>query len=195
MVCKPTSCTDGVVNGDETDLDCGGPCRRCDAGSAVQCNAGLRFGCVPGQPLRLGQLHRPPPQRRQDRSRLRRLLWSVHRRQRLRYSAPAWTDGSFLNPGDLTTGPGNAKYPSFVFLPVERLRGELEGHPYAISFPTTTALQIFRGPAVIVNGHPDFNTGAPNWSTQPNCQTFGCNINFVFPLTRFGWSANQEMIA
>ena len=35
MQCQAPACDDGVKNGDETDVDCGGPtCEKCDAGSA-----------------------------------------------------------------------------------------------------------------------------------------------------------------
>jgi hypothetical protein len=108
------------------------------------------------------------------------------------YTASAWTDASLLNATDLTTRPGNAKYQSFLSLPVTTLRGELDGFLYTQDFASTTAQQIFAGPAAIVNGFPTFNTGAPNWSTQPNCQIFGVNTPFDYARTRFGWSANEQ---
>ena len=43
-----------------------------------------------------------------------------------------------------------------------------------------------------MNTYPTFNAGAPNWSTQPNCHTFGVNTPLNFTRARFGWSANQE---
>jgi len=110
----------------------------------------------------------------------------------LGYSASAWTDASLLNATDLTTQPGNAKYQSFLSLPITTLRGELDGFRYTQTFANLTAQQIFTGPAVFVNSFPTFNNGAPNWSTQPNCHTFGVNTPFNFARARFGWSANQE---
>jgi hypothetical protein len=48
--CLAPSCTDGLLNGDETDLDCGGACgATCDPGE--DCVVGmdcLSFGCAPG---------------------------------------------------------------------------------------------------------------------------------------------------
>jgi len=35
-VCKQATCTDGVTNGEETDLDCGGNCPDCPNGSMCQ---------------------------------------------------------------------------------------------------------------------------------------------------------------
>lgn len=110
----------------------------------------------------------------------------------LGYSASAWTDASLLNPTDLTTNEGNAKYQSFLSLPVTTLRGELDGFRYTQDFASMTAQQIFKRPAAIIRGFPTFNAGAPNWSTQPNCQVFGVNIPYAHTRTRFGWSANEQ---
>jgi hypothetical protein len=97
-----------------------------------------------------------------------------------------------LNPTDLTTQPGNAKYQSFLFLPVTTLRGELDGFRYTQDFAPMSARQIFAAPPAFVSGFPTFNWSAPNWSTQPNCQIFGVNTYFSFARTRFGWSANEQ---
>ncbi len=51
--CAATTCDDGVRNGDETDVDCGGSCARCDEGDACEaatdCTSGVCAGdrCVP----------------------------------------------------------------------------------------------------------------------------------------------------
>jgi hypothetical protein len=37
--CVPASCTDGVRNGDETDIDCGGSCPPCTSGQACSVHA------------------------------------------------------------------------------------------------------------------------------------------------------------
>ena len=38
LLCQPPSCTDGVKNGNETDVDCGGSCTKCSNGQ--QCQVG-----------------------------------------------------------------------------------------------------------------------------------------------------------
>ncbi len=110
----------------------------------------------------------------------------------LGYSASAWTDANLLNASDLTTEPGNAKYQSFLALPVTTLRGELDGFRYTQDFASMTAQQIFAGPAAVVHDFPTFNTGAPNWSAQPSCHTFGVNTPYNYARARFGWSANEQ---
>ncbi len=51
-VCLAPTCTDGVQNGAETDVDCGGPCPRCadtrHCGVNADCSAGHCFGFGPG---------------------------------------------------------------------------------------------------------------------------------------------------
>jgi len=42
--------------------------------------------------------------------------------------------------------PGNAKYQSFLSLPVTTLRGEFDGFRYTQAFANLTAQQIFAGP-------------------------------------------------
>ena len=37
-LCVPSSCTDGALNGNETDIDCGGNCTQCDAGKECRTN-------------------------------------------------------------------------------------------------------------------------------------------------------------
>jgi Fibrinogen beta and gamma chains, C-terminal globular domain len=112
----------------------------------------------------------------------------------LQYHASAWTDVQLLNSTDLTTESGNAKYQSFLSLPVATLRGELDGFLYTKTFANTnkTAREIFAGKPDIVQSYPTFNAGAPNWSTQPNCQTFGVNTPYNWARARFGWSANEQ---
>lgn len=114
----------------------------------------------------------------------------------LGYDSPLWIDDSLLNAADLNIGPGNAKYQSFLSLPVTILRGELDGFLYTKDFAgktaQQTAQQIFNGPSDTVGYFPTFNLVDPHWSTQSNCQTFGVNTPFEFARTRFGWSANNE---
>ncbi len=47
----------------------------------------------------------------------------------LAYASTWWTDEALLNEADLTVLPGNAKYPSFLALPVAELRGGLRIRP------------------------------------------------------------------
>lgn len=52
-LCQPASCADGVRNGTETDIDCGGSCRPCNNGKtctlALDCSSGVCSGntCLP----------------------------------------------------------------------------------------------------------------------------------------------------
>ena len=112
----------------------------------------------------------------------------------LQYNASVWVNANLLNFTDLTTEPGNAKYQTFLSLPVTTLRGELDGFRYTKTFANThmTAREIFAGKEDIVQPYPIFNYGVPNWSTQPNCQTFGVNTPYGFAKARFGWSANEN---
>lgn len=214
--CQPT-CSDGARNGSETDVDCGGGCAPCALGKACSVDA----DCAPldicdPQTCRLtrscDELHQHHPgsgdgdyliaptgatlpfravcDMSRDGGGWTLLLKSVGDAV-LGYNAPAWTDDSLLNADDLTAQAGNAKYPSFLSLPVTLMRGELDGFRYTQAFAGLTAREIFAGPAAIVNAYPTFNTGAPYWSTQPNCQTFGVNISYNNGV-RFGWSANGE---
>lgn len=52
--CRPPSCTDGEKNGNEADIDCGGPCGACADGATcarhADCHAGL---CAGGRCVRL----------------------------------------------------------------------------------------------------------------------------------------------
>jgi hypothetical protein len=213
---EPT-CDDGVWNGAETDVDCGGGCAPCALGEACALDAdcGATGICDPqacraarscdeilqhypgssdGAYLIAPASAAPPFQAVCDMTRDGggwTLLLKSGGDLALAYGAPAWTDDSLLNPDDLTTRAGTAKYESFLSLPITTLRGELDGFRYTQSFAGLTAQEIFAGPAAIVNEHPTFNTGAPNWSTQPNCHTFGVNIPYA-TRARFGWSANQE---
>jgi hypothetical protein len=110
----------------------------------------------------------------------------------LGYSAPAWTSAALLHPDDVTLGLGNAKYQSFLSLPVTTLRGELDGFRYRQDFTRMTAQQIFNQPAAVVQGFPTFHEGGNNWSTQPYCQMFGVNTTPAHTRTRFGWIASGQ---
>ena len=71
-ICQPPTCTDGVRNGTETDVDCGGTCASCGTGGGCQSGRrlperGLRGGHVPGR-----HLHRRREERRRDGRGLRR---------------------------------------------------------------------------------------------------------------------------
>jgi len=214
--CRVT-CDDGKLNGTETDVDCGGGCTPCAVGKACAADADCAATaiCDPSQcrvarscaevlqhfPGSGDGTYRIAPDSAEpafdvvcDMTRDGggwTLLLKATGDATLSYNAPAWTDASLLNAADLTTQAGNAKYQSFLSLPVVTLRGELDGFRYTQTFANLTAQQIFAGPPAIVNSYPTFNTGAPNWSTQPNCQTFGINIPYA-TTARFGWSANQE---
>jgi hypothetical protein len=213
--CQPT-CSDDTRNGDETDVDCGGSCAPCALGQScaidadcaatavcdpqacraarscaelLQHHPGSTDGVYPIAPAGTAPFHAVCDMTRDGGGWT--LLLKADGSATLANAAPAWTDDVLLNEGDLTTQAGNAKYASYLSLSVTTLRGELDGFRYTKAFPGLTAQAIFAGPAAIVDSYPTFNTGAPNWSTQPNCQTFGVNIPYP-TRARFGWSANQE---
>lgn len=110
----------------------------------------------------------------------------------LEYNALAWTDTSLLHDTDLTPEPGNAKYQSFLSLPVNTLRGELDGFLYQKDFNNMTAQQIFSGPTATVPRFPTFNDHAPHWSAEPYCRFFGVNSTHTHTRARFGWTASGE---
>jgi hypothetical protein len=215
-VCLAATCSDRVKNGNETDADCGGPtCAACDFGKGCASDGDCAGAgicdvavCRPG--MTCAEIHQHHPGAGDGVYRISpaaapfdvvcdmtrdgggwTLLLKAAGDSTLFYSAPAWTDDNLINPTDLTTQPGNAKYASFLSLPLTTLRGELDSFRYTKAFSSRTAQQIFAGAADIVDGFPTFNTGAPNWSAQPNCHVFGVNIPYS-TRARFGWSANQE---
>jgi len=110
----------------------------------------------------------------------------------LGYSASAWTDASLLNATELNTQPGDAKYQSFLSLPVTTLRGELDGFTYTKDFASMTPQKIFAGSSDVAFDFSNFNWGQSKWSTQPHCQIFGVNTPYEHARTRFGWSANEQ---
>jgi Fibrinogen beta and gamma chains, C-terminal globular domain len=212
--CARASCADGRKDGSESDVDCGGACPSCALGR--QCARDLDCTTAGVCDPRLCRavrscaevLRRVPgasdgvyliaPEgsfpvlcdMARDGGGWTLLLKS-NSDETLAYFASAWSDAALLNETDLTTQTGNAKYQSFLSLPVATLRGELDGFRFTQSFAGLTAQQIFAGQPAIVDSFPTFNTGAPNWSAQANCHTFGVNIPYPNG-PRFGWSANQE---
>jgi hypothetical protein len=215
--CAVATCADGRKDSNESDVDCGGPCPSCAVGRAcardLDCTtAGIcdRLLCravrscaevlrrVPSAgdgvyTIAPERAHAPFPalcDMARDGGGWTLLLKSTGD-DTLAYFASAWSDATLLNEADLTTQASNAKYQSFLSLPVATLRGELDGFRFTQSFAGLTAQQIFAGEPVIVDSFPTFNTGAPNWSVQANCHTFGVNIPYANG-PRFGWSANQE---
>ena len=109
------------------------------------------------------------------------------------YNSTYWTDDTLLNETDLTKDQGNAKYQSFLALPVAKLRGELDGYVFPMTIAGgLTAKQIFAGDPNVVTPYPVMIDAAPKWSVQPNCQYYGVNDAFNFNKVRFGWTANQE---
>jgi Fibrinogen beta and gamma chains, C-terminal globular domain len=219
--CQP-ACTDGQRNGRETDVDCGGTCAPCALGRACgvdrdcaggglcdpqQCRAarscaeilahfaGSRDGVYRIVPAGVSSPAEVVCDMTRDGGGWT-LLLKGNGDDTLSFGSALWGDATLLNAADLTLQPGNAKYQSFVSMPISVLRGELDGFPFRQSLPAMnlTAAQLFNGEAIIVDTHPTFNTGAANWSTQPNCHLFGVNLLYNPPYTgaRFGWSANQE---
>lgn len=166
---SPPTCTDQRKNGDELDVDCGGSCPACGPGKAcnldrdcaafgvcdaktcrvaASCNEILQKYATPTNVVRDGVYTIAPAggpafgavcDMTRDGGGWT-LLLKASGATVLAYEAPAWTDTSLLNENDLTTVPGNAKYPSFNTLKFDRIRGELDGFRYSLSFNDVTAL-------------------------------------------------------
>ncbi|HZH13093.1 MAG TPA: hypothetical protein VE057_01890 [Archangium sp.] len=58
LVCSPPRCSDNILNGDETDIDCGGSCSDCSV-PAAPCNP-AREGCIDESTLRLAPHSQTP---------------------------------------------------------------------------------------------------------------------------------------
>jgi len=219
-LCRPAACNDEVQNGDETDVDCGGTaCAGCPVGrvcgSDVDC-AGTEVcdaaacrdahSCLeivqrrPG--IASGVYHIAP-----DRTAAFdavcdtitdgggwALLLKSNGDETLVYASSLWTSEELLAGDDLTTDLGNAKYASFVALPITTLRGELDDFPFTKSFTTArTAREIFGSNATDYVEYAVGESHPPKWSAQPNCRRFGINLDAeVATGARFGWTANQE---
>lgn len=219
----PATCTDGQKNGAETDVDCGGgSCPACGLGQACEqkrdcganrmcdaklCRAALSCadllaeypGAADGVYPIAPSASLAPFNVYCDMTRGGggwTLLLKANDQNVFALTSAAWTDDSVFQPDDLTLAGTNAKYMSFNTLPVTALRGELDGYLFQQTFNLMTARQVFGGPAAFVQPYPFFNTGGANWSTQPNCQSYGVNIAYAGNArgihVRFGWTANQE---
>ena len=220
-VCAAPSCTDAVKHGAETDIDCGGTCGGCglgkvcrqgsDCGAGTVCDATVKVCRVPTSCSELLQSRPGTP----DGSYMIApqgvttpfgvvcdmtrdgggwtLALKANGDATLAYTSALWTDMNLLNQNDLTTQPANAKYMSFLTIPVSKLRGELDGYTFT-STPNANmpANMLFAGPAVGTMPYSvAIGTGA-NWSVQPNCQYFGINTPYAYQRARYGWTANQE---
>lgn len=225
--CRATcqlTCGDGQQNGNESDVDCGGVCAPCEVGRAcaasrdcagpgvcdalrcrmatscaeiLQGHAGAPDGVYPLLLDPTGRISPAVCDMSRDGGGWT-LLLKANGDETLAYFAVYWVMEDLLNEDDLTTQPGNAKYPSFVALGLRALRGELDGFRFSLELPAArvgeTAQQIFtdsREP-IRQTPYPTFNTGAPNWSAQPLCRYFGANPSVEGVLVRFGWSAGQD---
>jgi hypothetical protein len=116
----------------------------------------------------------------------------------LAYSSALWTDANTLNPLDLTTASGNAKYPAFGSVVGNNLRGcaGASSNCVTYSIASTTARALFSGsaatngpgrsPFVAVFGFED--------SSQPHCNQSGINVasSGSFSKARFGVLGNNE---
>ena len=114
----------------------------------------------------------------------------------LAYGAVYWTDNQLLAQDDVSLEPGDAKYRSFLDLPVAQMRGCLDNICFTKGFGgKATSREIFSGPTDWEEGLPGFGESSP-WSHQANCHHFG--INMPEPpagnglKTRFGYTANNE---
>jgi len=230
--CQAATCRDDTRNGDESDRDCGGTaCERCGVGRSCNasvdcagsevCDAALcreaqscldilqhRAGVASGV-YRIMPAGADPFDAFCDMDTSHEgggwtLLLKASGDPTLAYDSALWTNTDLLDPEDLTAQPGNAKYQSFVSLPVATLLGDLDGFRYAFTppcdgcaDPARTARALFLGPtgqgeSTIVTGYPTLGSG-PSWLAQPFCHKFGINTPDPFARARFGWTANQEM--
>jgi hypothetical protein len=214
----PASCTDQRKNGDEIDVDCGGSCPACGPGRACVADRGCAaFGVCASQTCRAAtscrELLDHYPAARDGAYPIApivtapsfsalcdmtrdgggwTLLLKADGTNVLTYGATAWTDTTLLNESDLTLAPGNAKYQSFVSMPLTALRGELDGFRFSVQFAAVPSVRaLFSGAPIEMTPYPTFNTGGANWSAQPNCRIYGVNLAYSNPV-RFGWTANQE---
>lgn len=219
--CAAPSCTDKVLNADETDVDCGGSCGGCpaakkcllttDCAAAGVCDTTSKL-CRPATSC--AEIHTTRPTATDgayviapmgvaspysvvcDMTRGGggwTLLLKAGPDATLSYNSALWTDANLLNQTDLTTQSNNAKYQSFISLPVATLRGELDGYLFPMSIAGgMTAQQIFAGAANVMTPYPVAIGTTANWSVQPYCQSFGINTPYDFAHARFGWTANQE---
>jgi hypothetical protein len=218
-LCQAPACTDGVQNGTETDVDCGGgSCPGCATGKAclmdTDCaSAGICDTKACRVAVSCAEIlnHLPnsasgpytiaptgvatPFSAVCDMTRDGggwTLILKATGSATLGYTVSAWTDTSTFNTTDMTTNSSDTKYQGFLSLPVTTLRGELDSFRFTQAItPAMTAQQIFAGPALTVASFPTIGTGA-NWSYQPNCQTYGVNTPYQYARARFGWTANQE---
>src|SRR5690606_22706966 len=103
------------------------------------------------------------------------------------------TNTAVLNPTELNTVAGNAKFPAYNNMPFSTLRGCFPTQANTCITKTWTSFRTgvatFSGAADVVDGHPGFNAA---WSTQPNCKKFGVNTPHQYIRARFGFTANQE---
>jgi Fibrinogen beta and gamma chains, C-terminal globular domain len=211
------SCTDQIRSGSETGVDCGGSCAPCALGGACaidgDCASGGRCDAAVCQAsASCAEIHArhpaagdgvyplapdataPPFEAVCDMSRDGggwTLLLKADGGRSLAYSSSAWTDDGLLNQADLTVQPGNAKYASFIALPIQMMRGELDGFRYTVSHSPRTARQVFAGEPIFISPYPTFNTGAPNWVMPIYCHTFGTNLSYDRAV-RFGWIASES---
>lgn len=214
--CRAATCSDGVRNAAETDQDCGGPaCNACPFDKACaldrDCAGGLCNAQVCSRAKSCLELHQRHPTLVDGVYALQpasaafdawcdmtagaaggwTLLLKSNGDATFAFAATAWTDAVLLNASAPSTAPGNAKYQSYVDLPVTELRGELDGYRFTKAVAAKPAVAIFAGAEDSVEPWPMFNTGAPNWQAQPNCHRYGINLLYGTQ-TRFGWTANQE---
>jgi len=109
------------------------------------------------------------------------------------YDDPRWTNEELLAPELLDAEPANAKFATFVDLPIAELRGcfaDVVGGCFAMRWTArSTALAHFQGEPDLIDSQDGLPAGL---SIQDRCPTFGVNTPYPWQRVRFGFTGNNE---
>jgi hypothetical protein len=124
------------------------------------------------------------------------LLIKVTGDRTFRYSSPLWTNKRLLNEHEISIQPKNAKYSSYLQVPVKELRAcfpTQQQHCIKANLPGNAkpARDWLSGfPIKLGKGHG--GQRLESWSSQSRCRYFGLNTPHCNQRARFGFTANQE---
>ena len=113
------------------------------------------------------------------------------------YTSPLWENTATF--GDLTAslGADNVKYDAFNRLPVQEMRGCLQG-PHLNCFtgdlhnPVTLQTVFSSGTRVFAIDQDTMSEAPRDFYLQPNCRRFQTNRSADYHQIRFGFTANNE---